>query len=95
MTLRQHLETAWQATGVKPGRLADAPELPHGCADLWRTFLALRASSPGTGFGPSRISFTELDAYQRTMSDNLEHWEVQAIRAADGAYIEVWSEARE
>lgn len=94
MTLREHLETAWQASGVMPARLADAPALPEQCHSVWRAFVELH-SSRGGGMGPARITFSEMDAYQRTTGDALAPWEVQAIRAADSAYMAVQAEARD
>lgn len=95
MTLREHLDTAWRATGEMPTRLANAPVLPDDCLETWRTFIALRSSCPSNGMGPGRITYSELDAYQRTTGDVLEPWQVRAIRAADGAYIAVYAEARD
>jgi hypothetical protein len=95
MTLREHLEMAWKASGAMPARLADAPSLPMECREVWQSFLALRSSCPSSGFGPGRISFAEMDAYQRMTGDALAPWEVQAIRAADSAYMAVQAEARD
>ena len=95
MTLREHLEAAWQATGVIPAQLANAPALPLECADLWRAFINLRSACQSSGHGPGCLSYSEIDAYQRTTGECLLPWEVQAIRAADNAYLAAWAEARD
>ena len=95
MTLREHLEAVWVQTGVIPPQLADAPVLPHECAGLWRTFIDLRSACPSSGFGPGALSYSEIDAYQRTGGEVLLPWEVRAIRAADNAYLAAWAEARD
>lgn len=91
-TLRDHLTGTWERTGIKPAQL-DNP-LPEGCETLWRDFLALHGCR-GVGMnGPSRISWADLDAYQRVQGFRFEPWEVEAIRRADGAYMRAQAEAR-
>lgn len=87
MTLRQHLETAWKQSGVMPAQLAQV--LPEECRSVWNAFTDLRASCPSNGFGPGRISYSEIDAYQRTTGDILAPWEITAIRRADRVWIGV------
>lgn len=71
--------------------LLDAPQCPRGCEDLWRVFSELHASRSNNGFGPSRISFAEIDAYQRVTGTMLKPWEIAAIRRADKAFIDDWT----
>ena len=92
--MRQHLETAWKVTGIMPDKLANAPVLPEGCEDTWATFVQLRSSCPSAGMGPGSISYSEFDAYQRVTGERLEPWQLDAIRAADRAYLQVIAEAR-
>jgi hypothetical protein len=67
--------------------LADAPRLPSGCEQLWRDFMALHNSRGFTGFGPARITFVDIDAFQRVQGVRLPAWQIDAIRRADNAYL--------
>ncbi len=89
MTVRQHLEAAYKQSGVMPAQLADAPPLPDECRSIWDAFIELRTSCPSNGLGPGRISFTEIDAYQRTTGDRLGAWGIKALRKVDAAWLEV------
>ena len=92
-TLREHLTTVWERTGNKPERLAN--DLPDGCSNLWHDFLALHNSRGSAGMGgPLRISWADLDAYQRVRGFRFEPWEIEAIRRADGAYMTHFAESR-
>jgi hypothetical protein len=86
-TLREHLVSAWERSGVQPDRLRNAPKLPTGAESLWRDFLALHGCRGSSGMGPLRISWADLDAYQRVQGIRLAPWEVEAIRRADNAYL--------
>lgn len=86
-TVREHLQAAQRASGRVPERLANAPSLPEGCAVLWRDFMNLRGMTGSNGFGPSRISFHDIDGYQRVIGARFAPWELDAIRMADSAYI--------
>lgn len=70
--------------------LLDRPRCPAGCEALWRAFRDLSASRANSGFGPLRITFTEIDAFQRVTGLRLKPWEVEAIRRADRAFINDW-----
>lgn len=85
--MRDHLKAFERATGKVHPRIAEAPPLPKGCELVLRDFLDLHGSRTSTGFGPARISFLELDAWQRVNGVTLEAWEIDAIRAADDAYL--------
>lgn len=69
--------------------LADGPVLPRGCEVLWSDFLELSASRGSTGMGPARIGYHDIDAYQRVQDMKFEPWEIDAIRRADNAFLEV------
>jgi hypothetical protein len=85
--LLDHLLAVERQTGVRPQILADAPSIPSGCEELWPIFNQLHACRGSNGFGPSRISFVDLDAWQRLNGVRLRPWEIEAIRHADGAYL--------
>lgn len=86
--LRVHLQSIHRQTGVMPDQLAEAATLPEGLEGLWRTFLDLHQTRAAGMSGPSRITFSDIDAMQRVTGVTLEPWEVDAIRAADSAYFE-------
>jgi hypothetical protein len=86
-TLREHLLSAWERTGKQPDRLRDAPSLPEGTAPLWRDFLALHGCRGSSGMGPLRISWMDLDAYQRVQGIRFAPWEIEALRRADNAFM--------
>jgi hypothetical protein len=86
-TVMEHLLSVWERTGVKPARLADAPAMPEGLSPLWHAYCDMRNSCPSNGMGPGRITFAELDAYQRVTGHRLAPWHVDAIRRVDVAYI--------
>lgn len=89
--MRQHLMAAWNATGEMPQRLEFAPVLPEGAEHAWSGFLALHSTRGNNGFGPSPISYADIDAYQRVSGDRLLAWEIDAIRRADHAFFSVQS----
>lgn len=86
-TLRQHLAGMWERSGVEPRLLADAPALPVELEPLWQDFTELHASRAQTGFGPLRITFAEIEAFQRVRGGKFLPWQIDAIRRADAAYI--------
>lgn len=89
LALRVHLEAIQRRTGIPPDALANAPTLPDGCEQLWRDFLALHNSRGSSGFGPSRITYADLEAFQRVEDVRLPAWQIDAIRGADGAFMTV------
>lgn len=71
--------------------LAEAPPLPDGCEQLWLDFLALHECRGSNGFGPSRISWRDLADWQAITGARLEPWQVDAISAADVAFMADWT----
>lgn len=90
--LRDHLKSQWRQTGVMPDQLAQAPQCPEGLEPLWQDFLDLHCMRGSSGFGPSRITYHDIDAMQRVRGITMPPWQVQAITAADAAFFEVRSE---
>lgn len=82
-----HLEAFEQKTGRRHPLLADGPVLPPECASLWSDFLDLHSSRQAGQSGPARISFIDLDAWQRVTGAKLDAWEIDAIRGADSAFM--------
>lgn len=88
----EHLLAVQEQTGQTPQALLDAPRCPGGCEALWDAFRELHACRGSAGFGPMRITYTDLDAYQRVSGVKLQPWEREAIRQADAAYLEQLAE---
>lgn len=87
-TLREHYEGLAERTGRSIAEIANLPALPTGAERLWIDFLDLSSARGSTGFGPARISWLDLDAYQRVKRLRFCAWEIDAIRRADNAYME-------
>lgn len=85
--MRDHLLSVWKQNGEMPRRLADSPELPAVLDPLWNDFLELHTSRGSNGFGPARIGFVDIDAWQRVGKVTLRPWQIDAIRRADAAYF--------
>lgn len=81
---------AQRLTGETPQMLLDRPLCPQGCEALWQIFRELHASRGNSGFGPLRISFLEIDAFQRVTGVRLKPWEIEALRRADRAFVDDW-----
>lgn len=86
-TVLEHLRAVEKRTGQTPQMLLDAPACPPGCEDLWETFRELHACRGNTGFGPQRITYMDVDAFQRVSGVRLQRWELEAIRRADAAFL--------
>lgn len=78
-----------QQTGVTPQMLLDAPALPEGCESLWDAFRELHACR---GSGPQRITYLDIDAYQRVNGVRFAPWQLDAIRQADAAFLTDYAE---
>lgn len=86
-TARDHLMAAWRMSGEQPQQLAEAPELPPGCAMLWSDFWELHGERGSNGFGPSRITRRDIREWQQDSRVRLEAWERAAIRQADDLWL--------
>lgn len=70
-----------------PQMLLDAPALPEGCEELWSIFCELHSCRGSTAVAPQRITYGDLDAFQRVSGIRLQPWEREAIRQADALYL--------
>ena len=84
--LIDHLRAHERATGEPHPLLVDPPTLPDGCEALWPIFLELH-SCRAIGMDAQRITYADIDAYQRVSGIALAQWELLAIRRADAAYL--------
>jgi hypothetical protein len=64
------------------------PTLPVQAAHVWRWFCELDAARQSGGFGPSPITYRDIDAYRRLTREVMQAWEVRAIRAIDNAILQ-------
>jgi hypothetical protein len=87
-TVLEHLEAYERQTGKVHPMLLDAPRLPEGCEQLWPIFSELHSCRGNYGFGPCRITYADIDAFQRVSGVTLRPWELEAVRKADAAYLE-------
>lgn len=82
-----HLKVVQKTTGKVHDLVAKAPPLPEGCETLWRNYLELHDSRGNTGWGPMRITFADLQAFQNVTGAMLQPWEIDMIRKADGLWL--------
>jgi hypothetical protein len=90
--LLEHLRAQEAKSGVTPQILLDAPGVPEHCEELWGIFTELHGSREWRDGSPLRISYRDLEGYQRTEHINLARWERRALAAADAAFTAAWSE---
>lgn len=86
-TLRQHLMMAYHSSGVMPGELRDAPELPQNARHVWMWFMELNRARPSSGFGASAISFMEIESWARLTHTLIEPWEIRALCLLDETFL--------
>lgn len=67
--------------------IANAPALPEGLETLWLNFLELHSCRGSSGFGVSRITYTDIDAFQRVSRTMLSPLEIDLIRKADTMWL--------
>lgn len=94
-TLRDHLESVERQTGKTPDKLIP-PDFPDAVGHLWEWFIDLDRARPSGGFGPSAISYAEIDAFARLTGAEPTPFEVDVLRALDREYLATvvaWREA--
>lgn len=74
-------------TGHWPEDVPDPPEIPPELEHLWVWFWQLRTANPSAGFGPTPLSFGEMDAWQRVTGNRLAPWQVDVLLAMDAAFL--------
>lgn len=87
-TLYEHLSQACKSDADWP--VEYAPPAPPIEADyLWDLFWELRSTcGQGSGMGPTRMSYLELDAWMRVTGLELNHLELKCLFAMDTAFLE-------
>lgn len=81
-TLRQHLEMAWKASGVRPQQLEPVP-FPQMFVYAWGWFLELNAVRQNNGFSAMPISYTELLAWSQLTERPLNPLDVRVLKLLD------------
>ena len=61
-------------------------ECPRLGVTLWGVFAQLGRSRP-TGFGPSALSFQEIESWQRLYNVRLTAWELDTIIELDSVFM--------
>lgn len=87
LTLREHLEGLAERTGKTLAEVAGLPDLPQGCEFIWRDFMALSIGRGSNGFSAARITWADIEAYQRVNGIRFAGWEIDAIRRLDNAFL--------
>lgn len=70
-----------------PAQLVDAPPIPPLAAHVWGYFIDITKTRPAGGFGPSRLSRLEIQAWEADEGVALERWERRAILMLDAVYM--------
>lgn len=93
-TLRDHIEQVCKQTGKTPEELGlvedeadDAPEVPEGGEYLWIWFQELSAGRGNNGFGPTAISWADIEAWARLTAIELTPCETLTLRSMDAAFL--------
>ena len=86
--LREHLECAWQQTGIRPAELIDC-KCPDAILHVWRWFLELNEARGSGGMGASAISYQDILSWSITTNSEPTPFEVSCIRALDSLMLKV------
>jgi hypothetical protein len=90
-TLRQRLQAREEMWGIRDP-LLDVPSPPPGGEYLLAWFDELNRCRGSTGFGPSTINFSELQAWSNLKQIRLWRWEIDALMTLDRVWLRTWSE---
>ncbi|WP_246132821.1 phage tail assembly chaperone [Devosia ginsengisoli] len=63
------------------------PPFPEALRYLWTAFRRIRSRNGGNGYGPTPISWADLDAFDRLSGLRLLPWEIEIIEVLDDAYF--------
>lgn len=87
VTLRARLEQVERSTGRRPAPLDPEP-LPEPAWDAWGMWLDLHRGRASNGWGPSPLSWLDLDAWSRMRGVRPTFSQLELIRTIDRAYLE-------
>ena len=88
-TKLDHLIQVEEATGRS--HVPDV-EIPLHGSHIWDWFWTLSNARGSSGFGASPLCFTEIRAWIEVTGVSVHPWEIDAIRAMDGAYMQAQAE---
>lgn len=76
-----------EQTGVVAPELAALPVLPEETAHIWDWYRSL-SGARSAGLSINAISWSDMGAYFHLNRIHPDVWEVEALRALDGAFLE-------
>lgn len=88
--LFDHLEQIEKSTGKWPEQY-EPPNPPEDTEYLWDLYWELRNASRSGFSGPEKLSFLELDAWQRLRGHKLDNLTIDILLKMDSAYMAEWS----
>lgn len=93
-TRRDHIEQAAEQLGKAPEELwpvddeaDDAPEIPEDGLYLWNWFQELSAGRGNNGFGPTAITWADMEAWARLTAIEPTPFETLTLRSMDAAFL--------
>ncbi len=100
---RDHILEACRQLGKTPEELGypelafddEAPLIPDEGLYLWNFFQELSSGRINSGFGPTALSWSDVDAWVRLTSTPLSPYEVLTIRSMDAAFLSAYAKETE
>lgn len=86
-----HLRQLEKQTGITPAGLIPPVEFPEVMSHVWQIFVKLHKRRP-SGFGPSLITYEQIQAWKNLAEHPLMPWEVEVIEQLDELYMRVTNE---
>jgi len=59
------------------------PPIPIGAVHIWAAFIRLHNRRGSSGFGPSPILWSDIEAFSRLSGIRLDPWEIEIIEDLD------------
>jgi len=84
-TVRDHYTAMVGRGRTEYAEKLQGPPFPAGFAYLWEAYQDLSEGRTPGGMGPSRLTWTDVQAWQTVTGARLTGWEVQTIFAMDAA----------
>lgn len=91
-TAAEHFAAIARITGKQPAEL-DALQPPPGGEALLGVYIELERTRRSSGFGPSPLSLTDIDAWIRVHRTPLTSWEIDTLYEMDAAAMRAMSDA--
>lgn len=81
------MQQVYEATGVKPAALENAPECPETLEYIWQFFKELETGRSSGGMSVNPISYPDIDAWSRLKNIVLTPFEVDVIKMIDSVFF--------